>query len=292
MTSAPLAVHGELSFRNRIVRPVFIVSTPRSGSTLLFETLAKASALFTTGRESHMRIERVADFHPGKRRWTSNRLVEADATAEAVERLAELFYSGLEDRDGRPPAREVRMLEKTPKNALRVPFFNAAWPDALFVYLYRDVRQTLASMMEAWVSGRFRTYPMLPGWSGYAWSLLLVPDWQRLIGRPLAEVVANQWAITTSILLDDLERLPRERVRVAALDDIIAHPQAAIAALARFLDVEWDQQLEQQLPPSTMTLSPPDPNKWRRFEALIEPVLPIVRDADARARSFLESLRP
>lgn len=292
MTSAPLEAQSARFFRDRIVRPIFIVSTPRSGSTLLFETLAKAPALFTTGRESHMRIERVADFHPGKRGWASNRLVEADATAEAVETLAELFYSGLEDRDGRSATDQVRMLEKTPKNALRVPFFNAAWPDALFVYLYRDVRQTLASMMEAWASGRFRTYPMLPGWTGYAWSLLLVPDWQGLIGRPLPEVVARQWATTTNILLDDLERLPRERVRTVALDDVIARPHAQIGVLGRSLDLDWDQQLGQQLPPSTMTLSRPDPNKWRRFEAVIEPVLPIVNDADTRARSFLERLRP
>jgi LPS sulfotransferase NodH len=54
--------------------PIVIVSTPRSGSTLLFETLARAPGLFTTGRESHMRIERLSDFAPHKRNRESNRL--------------------------------------------------------------------------------------------------------------------------------------------------------------------------------------------------------------------------
>jgi hypothetical protein len=235
-----------------------------------------------------MRIERVADFHPGKRGWTSNRLTGADAGSEAVEMLAELFYSDLEDRLGQPAGGPVRMIEKTPKNALRVPFFNAVWPDSLFVYLYRDVRQTLASMMEAWASGRFRTYPMLPGWTGYPWSLLLIPNWRQLIGRPLPEVVATQWAKTTNILLDDLEQLPKERVRTVTLGDFIARPQATIEALARSADVEWDQQLSEELPPSTMTLTRPDPDKWRRLEPMIDPVIPIVERADARAREFLE----
>jgi len=276
-----------MSFRARIVRPVFIVSTPRSGSTLLFETLVQAPNLYSTGRESHARIERVADFHPRQRSWSSNRLTAADASADAVETMAELFYSGLVDRDGRAPSGPVRLLEKTPKNALRVPFFDTAWPDSLFVYLYRDVRQTLGSMMEAWASQRFRTYPNLPGWTGEAWSLLLVPGWRELIGRPLPQIVAHQWATTTNILLDDLERIPAERVRAISHADFVAAPQRSIEVLARSLGLEWDRQLGEELPPSTMTVSRPDPDKWRRFQSLIDPVLPIVAAADDRARGLL-----
>ena len=136
-------------YRDLIERPIFIVSTPRSGSTLLFETFVRAPGLFTVGAESHERIEHVAEFFPGARGWTSNRLTAEDASDDAVEALAERFYTVLRDRDGRPAGGAVRMLEKTPKNALRVPFFAAAWPDALFVYLYREPRQTLASMIEA-----------------------------------------------------------------------------------------------------------------------------------------------
>jgi hypothetical protein len=276
-----------MTARNRIVRPIFIVSTPRSGSTLLFETLVNAPDLYSTGRESHARIERVADFHPRNRGWTSNRLTTADASQESVEVLAELFYAGLADRDGNAASGRVRMLEKTPKNALRVPFFDAAWPDSLFVYLYRDVRQTLASMIEAWSSRQFRTYPNLPGWTGQPWSLLLVPGWRELIGRPLPEIVAHQWATTTNILLDDLERLPRERVRAISHADFVGTPQDSTEALARSLDLGWDRQLSEKLPLSTTTLSRPDPEKWRRLEPLIDPVLPIVEAADARARRFL-----
>lgn len=269
-------------------RPIFIVSTPRSGSTLLFETLAQAPDLFTTGSESHWRIERVADFHPSRQGWTSNRLVRADATPGAVETLAQEFYSGLRDRDGNPPNGRVRLLEKTPKNALRVPFFDAAWQDALFVYLYRDVRRTLASMMEAWTSGRFRTYPNLPDWSGYPWSLLLVPGWRDLIAQPLPQIIARQWAITTDTLVSDLEKLPRERVRVIAYEEFVAAPRPRIEALAHSLDLGWDRELGRQLALSKHTVSRPDPEKWRAVEQLIESVIPIVASADARARRFVE----
>lgn len=72
-------------FGEQFDRPIFIVCTPRSDSTLLFETLAQAPGLFTVGGESHGLIERVSDFAPRLRGWTSNRLTPEDAAPEAVE---------------------------------------------------------------------------------------------------------------------------------------------------------------------------------------------------------------
>jgi len=288
MASAGLAAR---PFRDRILRPVLIVSTPRSGSTLLFETLAKAPGLFSAGNESHRRIEGVGNFSPRLRGWTSNRLDASDATAEAIEELAEGFYTALHDRDGRAASGDVRMLEKTPKNALRVPFFDAAWNDSIFVYLYRDVRQTLASMMEAWATGKFMTYRDLPGWRGPPWSLLLTPNWRDLNGLQLPQIVAGQWAATTKVLVDDLSALPRDRVIGIDYSEFLADPQGTMSALAGYLGLEWDLQLPKSLPYSKTTFSRPAPDKWRRLESHINAVWPTVEAADVRARAFLEEVR-
>jgi hypothetical protein len=279
---------GGTSCRDLIDRPIFIVSTPRSGSTLLFETLVRAPALFTTGEESHRRIEMIGDLHPRNRGWTSNRLLAEEATSPLVDALADNFYPYLRDRSGDQAVGPVRMLEKTPKNALRVPFFAAAWPDSIFVYLYREPRQTLASMIEAWSTGRFRTYPGLPGWVGQPWSLLLVPGWRELVGRPLPEVVAAQWAITTDILVSDLEELPKGRARTLEYDRFVDDPQGAMERLTASLGLGWDQQLGMTLPPSRFTTSKPSRDKWMRLAPVIEGLLPGVEKADQRARRFLE----
>jgi hypothetical protein len=280
------------SSRERFDRPIFIISTPRSGSTLLFETLEQAPNLFTTGKESHGRIESVPGLFPGERGWDSNRLTAVDATQERVETLARGFLEDLTDRDRSQPVGRFRMLEKTPKNALRVPFFAEAWSDSMFVYLYRDVRETLASMIEAWMSGRFRTYPRLPGWQGPAWSLLLVPSWRELNGRPLPEIVARQWAITTNCILDDLEELGSKRVRVVAYSELLAKPQRVVTWLADSLGLEWDKSLGNSLALSKTTVSRPDKDKWRQIEGVIETILPIVEAADERARTFLKTASP
>src|SRR5690349_7939935 len=119
---------GMSGYRALIDRPVVLVSTPRSGSTLLYETLEQAPSLFTTGQESHFLIEDMPGLSPAERGWDSNRLTAADATPERAEAISSEFYRQGRERDAKRPEGTIRLLEKTPKNALRVPFFDSIWP--------------------------------------------------------------------------------------------------------------------------------------------------------------------
>jgi hypothetical protein len=175
--------------KREFARPVFIVSPPRSGGRLLFETMAQSPDVWTVTGESGALIENIESLRPVSREWESNRLTAGAATAEVSGALTTALQSNVVDRDGNPPlagAASLRLLEMTPKNALRVPFLAEAFPDALFVYLYRDPRETLSSMLDAWRSGHFVTYLDLPGWKAAPWSLLLVPGWRELIGGDAA----------------------------------------------------------------------------------------------------------
>ncbi len=272
----------------RFERPVFIVSPPRSGSSLLFETLAQSPSVWTVGGESHSLIEGIPALQPRHRDWESNRLTAEDALPATRERLIDAFFLGLRDREGRRPvagAENLRLLEKTPKNSLRVPFLAAAFPDALFVYLYRNPRESINSMYEAWLSGRFVTYPQLPGWppEQTPWSLLLVPGWRQLADRELPEIAARQWEIATRLLLADLEALPAERWCLANYGRLVTEPQAEIERLCGFLGLGWDRELKAPLPLSAHTLTPPEPGKWRRNAALLDPVFPLAAATAQRA---------
>lgn len=274
----------------RIERPVIVLSAPRSGSTLLFETLAQAPQLYTIGHESHRTIEGQPGLHPSARDFDSNRLTAADASATVADAVRAAFAEALHDRHGRPPRPgvAVRLLEKTPKNILRVPFLRKVFPDAQFVYLYRDPRAVLSSMIEAWQSGRFRTYPGLPGWNGLPWSLLLVPGWRELNGLPLEEIVAHQWHSAVNVLLDDLETLPRESWVALRYDDLVLRPESAVRRICDVAGLEWDRTLH-SLPLSRHTLTPPDPDKWRRHEAAIARVLPLLETTRLRAEALAAS---
>ncbi|GAB6196921.1 sulfotransferase family protein [Lysobacter xanthus] len=274
-------------------RPVIILSPPRSGSTLFFETLAQAPGLYTIGSESHGVIERIQGLHPSHRGYDSNRLDVADATPAVVDAVRAGFAAGLRDRDGRgaPDGAVVRFLEKTPKNSLRIPFLDRVFPDARYVVLYRDPREVLASMIEAWRSGRYRMYPFLPGWTGPTWSLLLVPGWRELIGRPLEHVVAAQWAVTMNALIDDLSAFPDDRVVRVRHDAFLADPNATAARVAHAVDLRWDRDLA-ALPFSRHTLTPPRPGKWRAHEEAIRRVWPLVEPTARRACDFFGAPPP
>lgn len=269
-------------------RPVFIVSPPRSGSSLLFETLASSPSAHTIGGESHGLIEGIPGLAARARGFVSNRLEAEDASPEVITELQERFRAAAFDRENRPAQGRIRLLEKTPKNSLRIPFLDRVFPDAVFVYLYRDPRPVLASMLEAWESGGFRTYPQLPDWTGLTWSLLLTPGWRDLIGRPLPEVVAAQWETATRILLDDLERLAPARWCVARYDDLIADPGKEIARVCAMIDFDWDRPLPDGLPLARHTVSAPNAEKWRRREGEIEPVLARYSATAARAARIAE----
>lgn len=226
-------------------------------------------------------------FHPAQRGWSSNRLEAADADAARAELLAERFYRALRDRDARPPGGTAGMIEKTPKNSLRIPFLAEVFPDARFLYLYRDPEPTIASMIEAWESGRFVTYPRLEGWGTPPWSLLLVPGWRSLIGEPIERIVARQWAETTTILLDDLAALPPERVGAVSYDRFLEHPQATVTTVCGSLGLDWDRRLGDTLPLSPTVVTPPEPGKWRGREAAVARVRDSVEPTAARARQCL-----
>lgn len=254
--------------RQHLEKPVFIISMPRSGSTLLYHILSRAREPYTIRDESHILLETIPGLHPQERGWSSNRLTTGDATPEVVREMTRRFLCEMVDRDGNAPGEESApiLLEKTPKNILRVPFFAAAYPDARFIYLHRDPVETLSSMMEGWrlPPPRFKGYGDIPGWHGSPpWSFLLVPGWRDLNGLPLAEVVVAQWTRAMTIGLDDLAALGPHRWISLDFKEFLASPQREVARLCGFLGWTYDRDLPDPLPLSGSEVSAPAAGKWR-----------------------------
>jgi len=266
----------------RLQAPVFIVAAPRSGSTVLFETLRVTDQLWSLQDEAHWLVETIPELRPGMGGVDSNRLTAGHCTPAVAERITGELLDNLRAPDGGSLASTsgaIRFLEKTPKNALRIPFFSQMFPDARFVLLWRDPRENLSSIMEAWRSGRWTTYRVLEGWDG-PWSLLLPPGWQALRGRPLEEVAAYQWECANRIALEDLASLPRARWTSVRYSDLVSDPGATLRRLCDSLGLDFDHALAARvngpLPLSRYTQTPPDPEKWRRNEKEVLRVLPSI----------------
>ena len=277
-------MHQQLPPDYRFDRPIIIVAAPRSGSTLLFETMSHARSLWTIGDESHMVFEHINALNPAMGICESNRLSDEHADPNLVERIRQVFLQQLRDPQGRAygdaaaeASGKPRFLEKTPKNSLRIPFLNQVFPDARYIYLFRDPRENLSSIIEGWRSSNFVTYRQLPGWPE-RWSFLLPPDYQQLQGKPLEEIVAFQWQAANQFILDDLCQLDEERWTALSYAELISDAQSTLERLCRFADIPFDSHLqahcEKALPLSRYTGTSPKPGKWRKNAAMIERVMP------------------
>jgi len=169
------------------------------------------------------------------------------------------------------PDTPVRLLEKTPENCLRLPFLLALWPDARVLYLTRDGRTNVNSLMEGWMQPYlFPGYPVperlhIPGYSRERWAFTLIPGWRELAARPLEEVCAWQWIRCNEAVLAhrDSGQAPYLTIRY---EDLVAEPGAILPQIAAFLDLDYDKDLARFAAslPRINVVSAPDQEKWRR----------------------------
>jgi hypothetical protein len=297
----PASAAGDAPDRDCFERPVFVVSAPRAGSTLLFESLAHNREFWSLGGEAHREFESHARLRPANRNFDSNCLSAVDADEEVTSELLSQFTGRLQDADGQrwrdlPAAQRplrFRFLEKTPKNALRIPFLHSIFPDAQFIYLHRGARESISSILDGWKSGRFVTYPDLPGWDGPHWSYLLPMGWRELNRRPLVEVAAFQWHATNTRILEDLSRLPDSQWTSVRYEQLVEDPAGRLQTLCEFVQVPFGPRMEQlvqgDLPLSRYTLEPPDADKWRRNEKEIETIWQYVQQLNNQLAAGLSS---
>ena len=264
-------------------RPVFILSAPRSGSTLLYETLSRSDQLDTIDGEIQGIIDGIPALHLAARNYRSQVLEDSDADAETITTLRAGLLAEIGGGNSRftmdwagGGAQRVRLLEKTPENALRIPFLRRAFPDARYIFLYRDMRQNISSMVEAWRHVNFTSIPDLPGWSRKRWNFLLPEGWRRYNESSLTEVAAFQWREANHSIVHELEAMHEDQWTTTTYEDLVAAPAMEIERLCEFIGIPFEgklaRSLDRPLPLSSTTLTPPSPIKWksnRDFDAAV-----------------------
>lgn len=248
---------------------------------MLFSCLVRSQALVSVGDESHAVLE--GPLHPARRGWVSNHADGTELSESEFNALRRSFHESARYNDGRPvpPGTAVRLLEKTPKNCLRIPLLRRMFPDAQFVVLHRDGRPNVSSLLEGWrAPGRFESYDLpvplsIPDYEGQRWCFLLPRGWRQLRKRPLVDVAVAQWAAAVDAIHDAL-RDPEFAARAIEVhyEHLAAEPSPALRAVAEFLDLPLrDIAPEGATIPVINAVAPPNPEKWRSHEAELESAL-------------------
>ncbi len=184
----------------------------------------------------------------------------------------------------------IRLLEKTPENCLRLPFLLELFPDARVIYLTRDARPNIHSLMEGWRQPHiFPGYQVpggvqIPGDTRGRWAFTLVPGWRELVERPLEEVCAWQWVRCNEAVLEHQQqtegKTPYLTVRY---EEMVEQPGQIFREIAGFLDLDYQETFGDFANglPRINVVSEPDPDKWRRVngeaiarvESIIRPMM-------------------
>jgi LPS sulfotransferase NodH len=253
-------------------RPVFVIGCPRSGTTVLFSLLRANPALASIDQEGHVLWESF--HHPREHGWASNALGAGD-----VRSFERRYLAWAIDALARPAGR--RFLDKTPRNSLRLPYLDALFPDAQYVFVQRDGRATVSSLVVAWREREHPAYVLpvpfhIPGVPERAWHFILPPGWRAYDGRPLEDVCALQFTTATDAILEFREHLGAGRFVDVRYEDLLADPAGQMEHVHQALDVPFTDAEARR---AREHIRPVEPGreKWRRATpAEIERVLPAI----------------
>jgi hypothetical protein len=265
-----------------VERPIFIIGAPRSGTSLLYSILRASSRVANWPGEAHEVWE--ADYHPALRGWESNELGAGDVTPEAAAKIHRRFFLAVGGKR--------RLLDKTPRNSLRVPFVHALFPDASFVFLKRDGRDNVNSLINAWRTPRYRTYRLaephsIPGVDPEWWKFVLYPGWRQDAGGPLELVCAKQWVASNRSALDAAGAIAEDRWIEVRYEDLVDRPGSEIARVLSALGLPMEDEVQARSAAIRSTpinvVTTPEPGKWRRenpheIESILWLIEPMMRE--------------
>lgn len=264
--------------------PVFVVGCSRSGTTLTYETLAAAPEFLKFGWE----IPQFWDglYGPLNNGWHSEAAGAEHARPEHRHAAFRYFYQRLGTG---------WVLDKTCINVMRIPYLYALFPQAKFVYIQRDGRDNISSMMDGWRMGRvdgrfelsqfFGPFPeevAINGGEFREWCFFLPPGWRDYNRASLEEVCAYQWLSANRLALEAKRLIPPEQWVHLRYEDVFDRPVEMFRDAFDRLGLAYTPQIEarcRDLKPTSVVKGTPKKQKWKESNPeAIERILPVIRD--------------
>jgi len=282
----------------QIRKPVIIIGAPRSGTSLLLTVLSSSKELWSQYMETIDIWERFYRF--SNIEFKNDQLTESDLNPSNKEFLFDEFHKftfnnyylgsflrqyGLKnevllDFIGQENlifkslfVHNYRIVEKSPKTCFRIPFINKLFPDCKFIFLKRDGRSNINSLIEGWKrSEKYRRKEVKN------WSFILPPGWEDYKERSVEDIAAFQWAESNKAAMTSLNKIESKRKYILKYEDLIENPEKSIKEMANFIGIPPCSGLKKfsKKLPEVNYISKPDKEKWKKNIDLIEKTYPVI----------------
>ncbi len=276
---------GWLLTHRRAQRPIIVVGCSRAGTTLVYKTLSESREIGSLQRETH---DYWMGLHPlAEKGWDTHALNAADASEADRDTVSRYFYSWT----GRH-----RWVDKNNQNGLCVPYLQALFPDAVFVYVKRSPGDNLNSLIEGWKKpDEFATWSNdLPATVAVEdgqlrqWCFFLAEGWRNYVSSPVEAVAAFQYEAINRAILDARGGVPGGQWVEVFYEDFLRDPVATFRRVFEACGLVFDARLQahcaEVLDIPYNAFSEIRLDKWKdgRNREKIERVLPQVADVAGR----------
>lgn len=141
----------------------------------------------------------------------------------------------------------------------RIRLLLSVFPKARFLHLLRDGRSVATSYTVKMKTGRFATWDERDWWVS-GWPAALQREWQGVERCPI-ELAAFQWRHFVTLIRDEASALlPEEQYCEIRYDAFIENPQSAVARMLKFAGLPYDGRMGRFLSHSRLT---DRDQKWR-----------------------------
>ncbi|WP_305908377.1 sulfotransferase [Methylomarinum sp. Ch1-1] len=261
--------------------PVFIVGCSRAGTTVTFETIRTSPDLLSFPFEIPQFWHSLVG--PLNKDWDSEAASSHDARSQHREQAFAYFYSRLG---------KGLVLDKSCINVMRIPYLKALFPNAYFIYIQRDGRDNISSLMEGWKQrGRFDLHQYLGKLPETVqinqgkfkdWCFFLPPGWRDYNNASLEEVCAYQWLTANRMALEARTLISDDKWIHLRYEDIFEDPVEMFKSVFERLQLPFSEKLKSHCAtlnkrPTSIVSGPPKKEKWKsQNPEAIEKILPVI----------------
>ena len=264
--------------------PIFIIGCSRSGTTVTYETLGSAPGLLSFGNELPEFWDGL--WGPRHNDWESEAADAEHAKVEHRDAVLKFFFQRLG---------AGWVVDKTCINVMRIPYLNRLFPHAKYLFIHRDGRDNVSSLMEGWrhdghfgltkFLGQFPCEVQIDKGAYLEWAFFLPPGWRDYNCASLEEVCAYQWITANRMALDAKALIPEERWAQLRYEDIFERPVEMFREAFDRLGLVFDSKVRERCKtlskrPTSIVSGAPGKAKWREknpqaIERILDQIRPL-----------------